>query len=146
MPPARRKKQRPREPFLSCVVEIWDGEYKSTRPCLHDCQPSRHAAGRCLRLQHHWCHSCFRLCRLEALQFWHHCQIILERTTSAFDAVVVHPRGREKHQDVVTRARSSMERCRQDFRVVRRRRKLCMEKEGLRTSKCCNNMGWKVVG
>ena len=68
------------------------------------------------------------------LQFWQHCQIIREPTINAFAAVEVHPRGKAKHQGVVIRVRSSMERCQRDSKVVRHHRRLCTGKGDLRTS------------
>jgi hypothetical protein len=130
----QEQKQRRLEPFSSCVDEIWDIRWRPTQSCLHDYQRSRRTVVECPLFQRHWCHSCFHSCTLEVLPFWQRCQITLERTTSAFDAVVVHPRGKEKHQVVVIRAKSSMEKYLQDFKVVRRHRRLYTEKEDLRTS------------
>jgi ribosomal protein L36 len=48
--------------------------------------------------------------------------------------VVAHLQGKERHPDVAIRVRNSMERCRRDFKVVRRRRRLFMENGDLRTS------------
>jgi hypothetical protein len=58
------------------------------------------------------------------LPFWRHCQTTQEPTTSAFDAAVVPRQGKERRLDEATRVRSSMEKCRRDFKVVRRRKRL----------------------
>jgi ribosomal protein L36 len=48
--------------------------------------------------------------------------------------VVVPLQEKERHPDVATRVRSSMERFQRDFKVVRRHRRLFMENGDLRTS------------
>jgi hypothetical protein len=68
-------------------------------------------------------------------RFLETCQTLQELTTNVFDVVEVHLRGRAKLQDVVIRARSSMERCRRDSKVVRHHKRLFMGKGGLRTGR-----------
>jgi hypothetical protein len=59
-----------------------------------------------------------------------------ELTANGFDVVEVRLQERVKHQDVVIRVRSSMERCQHDSKVVKHRKKLFMDKGALRTGVC----------
>jgi hypothetical protein len=118
---AKGKSQR-----LSNIVNI--------NQCLHDYQRSRHTAGSRPPLQYPSSHFCCHFSKLEMLQFLPHYPTIQGPTTSVFDAVEVHRQARARHQDVVIRVKSSMVKCQRDSKVVRRRKRLFMERGDLRTS------------
>jgi hypothetical protein len=130
----QEQKQRRLEPFSSCVDEIWDIRWRPTQSCLHDYQRSRRTAGSRPPLQYPSLHFCCHFSKLEMLRFLPPYPTIQEPTTSVFDAVEVHRRARARHQDVVIKVKSSMVKCQRDSKVVRRRKRLFMERGDLRTS------------
>jgi hypothetical protein len=89
-------------------------------PCLHGCQFSRASAVQRPR-RPLWSHSSSHFCRRGMPRSSLRCPTTPGRTINVFVVVEARPPGMERRLVVVTRARSSMERCLLGSRVARRR-------------------------